>query len=240
VAAPVTRSPHARRFVLVYSALIVAAGVALGGAVAISRTPSPSGPARWPWQPAKGSIDPPQAIAEHVQHEYLASDGRPLFHIQSGGLEENGEPVALAKLVDASTHTVGVYRGETVVYQLCGSASQCTVQPSLRAADALTRRQGLELALYTFRNVDAATNVLVVLPPPARKGASPRAMVLSRDDLAPALHEPLSLPGTPSRLTSSDATTIARKTAPYVYTYSHGKVRTSPGHSQTAVIISGG
>jgi hypothetical protein len=241
VATPV-RTPHRWRFAVVNGVLIVAAGAAIALAVIVARQPtSTTAAARWSWSPPSNTVDPLQAIAQHVAREYRGPGGtQPLFAIDRGGLQDGDKPIALAELTDAATHSVDVYGGRTALFRLTASCGKrCSTEPAQQvAAAALTRRQGLELALYTLRNVKEVSNVVVVLPPPPTKSQAAQAMVFERGQVAPRLRRPLQLPGSSSHVTERDATAIARTTAPFVYKLDRGRIATQSGKAQDALIVS--
>jgi hypothetical protein len=240
VATPLTPSPHRWRFGLVNAFLVVAAGAAIAAAIVVAREPKPPAGPAWPWSVPAHAADPLGAIAQHVQGEYHAAGGGPLFAIDRGELADGSQPLALAELTDAQRHVVSVYPGQTAYFKLtsrCHGAA-CTSDPAVRTDTAvLTRRQGLELALYTLRNISNVTNVLVVLPPAKSGGGASQALVFRRVEINSQLDRPLRLPGSATTVTAHDALTITRTTDPYTFKLSSGKVSTGSGKTQAAVIV---
>jgi hypothetical protein len=236
----VTPTPHRWRFGLVNAFLVVAAGGAIAAAIVVAREPKPPPAPAWPWSVPAHAPDPLGAIAQHVQGEYHAAGGAPLFAVDRGGLADGNQPLALAELTDAQRHQVSVYSGQTAYFKLtsrCHGAA-CATDPAVRTDNTvLTRRQGLELALYTLRNISTINNVLVVLPPVKSGGSASQALVFRRGEVTARLDGPLQLPGSPTTVTAHDALTITRTTDPYTFKLSAGKVATGSGKTQAAVIV---
>lgn len=243
MATPLTPTPHRWRFGLVNAFLVVAAGAAIALAIVVAREPKPQAGPAWPWSVPAHTADPLGAIAEHVQGEYRSpAGGGPLFAIDRGGLTDGDQPLALAELKDAQRHVVSVYGGQTAYFKLtsrCQGAA-CASAPARVDTAALTRRQGLELALYTLRNLQSISNVLVILPPAKSGSSASQALVFRRGEVTVTakLDGPLQLPGSPTSVTASDVSAIARTTAPFTFKLSSGKVSTPSGKAQAAVIVS--
>jgi hypothetical protein len=82
--------------------------------------------------------------------------------------------------------------GAAEMYTLCGLGNHCSIatgQPS-ESRGRLVRREGLELALNTFKHVPAVNSVLVFMPP-AKGSPATTALFFQRDDLAGRLKLPL-------------------------------------------------
>ena len=78
------------------------------------------------------------------------------------------------------------------MYTLCGLGNHCSIatgQPS-ESRGRLVRREGLELALHTFKHVPAVDSVLVFMPP-AKGSPATTALFFQRGDLAGRLKIPL-------------------------------------------------
>ena len=76
---------------------------------------------------------------------------------------------------------------------LCGWGDQCSIatgQPS-EARHLLLRREGLELALHTFKNLGGVNSVIVFLPPPPGGEVAPHVLFLRRGELGAQLAKPL-------------------------------------------------
>ncbi len=99
--------------------------------------------------------------------------------------------------------TLGLLNGKTVAYNVCGLGTKQDCAMSGTATTnrmLLLRREALELALYTFRYIGGAQNVVVVLPPGhdtvtagGSSGVMPvtAALAFVRGQLAPWLQLPL-------------------------------------------------
>jgi hypothetical protein len=232
----VSRAPHRHRFTAVYAVLVLAAGVALGAALVLATAPGPAKPARWPWQPSGSGFDRVSAIANHVQAEYRSPFGTPLTVVRGSGLEIESKPFVLASRASAQSNNIDFIHGQTVLYELCGSQQSCVVDPRLKSiAGPLTRREGLELAMYTLRNVPAS-NVVVMLPPLDKK-AAPRLILVQRKDVSSDLSKPLKLPGERTRVTPRDAVLVAKRTDPFMYNFALGQVTVDAAGKKQAVMV---
>ena len=86
---------------------------------------------------------------------------------------------------------ISLLQGNGLIYRMCGLGSECSIHEGKASARRLLllRREALELALYTFRYIDAVDQVVVFLPPaPGKKGAT---LLFQRDQLGPQLLRPL-------------------------------------------------
>jgi hypothetical protein len=212
LAGTATPAPHAPRFQFMLGALGALAVTAIVLAVTLATGPkSRPAPAWSDWAPT-GDVDPAEQIAEHVAPQYLLSPGKELVSITGGPQAIGGQPVVVALRSSGSAPAQLPENG--VFYQLCGGGSNCSIpgKPST-ARGLLVQREALELALYTFHFLKGADQVIVTYPPlPPTKGSkasvssaasettgvsgSPptrgRALLFRREDLSPALAQPLS------------------------------------------------
>jgi hypothetical protein len=196
-------APHAPRFQFLLGAL-GAAGAAIALSLALAPTPK-AGPPWSLWKPS-GDVDPAVQIAEHVAPQYALSHGHPLVSVSGGPQAIGGQPVVVALRSSGSSPAALPENG--VLYQLCGEGPNCSIPgKATNARGLLVRREALELALYTFRYVSGASQVLVTYPPrPPAKGAKGsseealsaastqargRALLFRPGDLAPELSRPL-------------------------------------------------
>jgi hypothetical protein len=227
VADALTQPPHRRRFALVYIVLSVAAGVAIGAAGVVLTRPTPKTPPAFSsWQPVGTDSERIRAIASYVGGEYALPGGAPLADVRGTPLSANGQSVKLASLVDPTAHTVKILGGDTVEYSICGPLKSCAIDTaSASQAGILTRREALELALYTLRYLSNVQNV-VVLRPPLSAGKRPPAIVIRRSEMGAKLGQPIvqDLPGSPRTLTPRDAQSIGLATDPYLYDLAVGTV----------------
>lgn len=158
---------HAPRFQFLFGALgaLGVAAVALGVFLLFRPTPAPSAP--WSdWVPSGSGGDPAQQIADHVAPMYQLAPGKQLLQISGGPQSVGGQPVVLALRTSGSTPAPLPNNG--VFYQLCGSGPNCSIAGGKASIQRglLVRREALELALYTFRYISGASQVLVTFPPP--------------------------------------------------------------------------
>ena len=227
---PISR--HAPRFRLILGALI---GVAIGAIGATLVLVSGQGPSThsggWSkWQPSSSSLgDGAQQIADHVAPTYRQQGGDQLVGVTGGPLKVAASQDPLpAKIAVASQDTtkIGIIRGSTALYSLCGLGSRCAInrgKPSVQRF-LLLRREALELALYSFRYLDVA-NVVALLPPaPGQKPQN--AVFFQRNEFKKVLDHPIDqvLPSPPPSLVGLTDTPqgklISTVTAPSVYCFS--------------------
>ena len=159
-------SQHAPRFQFLLGALAAIAAAAAAIAVAVIASPKPAPPPAWSnWQPISGDVDPAQQIADHVAPEYRLDSGHQLVSVQGGPLSIAGQPAELALRTSGSPPSL--LPGNGVVYQLCGAGPSCSISEGVASEQRLLllEREALELALYTFRYVNGAAEVVVIVPP---------------------------------------------------------------------------
>jgi len=195
VAASVPRdTKHTPRFQFLFGALLAVGAVALAAAVAIALRPEPQTidpAAGWsPWRP--GSSTPITQIADHVSREYRLPNGHQLVLVTPAPLAFLGIPaqIALEEPIEQGGN-ISLLQGNGLIYRMCGLGSECSIHEGKASARRLLllRREALELALYTFRYIDAVDQVVVFLPPaPGKKGAT---LLFQRDQLGPQLLRPL-------------------------------------------------
>src|SRR5256885_2020670 len=227
---PISR--YAPRFRLILGALI---GVAIGAIGATLLLVSGQGPSTssggWSkWQPSTSAVgDGAQQIADHVAPTYRQQGGDQLVGVTGGPLKVAASPDPLpAKIAVASQDTtkIGIIRGTTAMYNLCGLGSRCAInrgKPSTQRF-LLLRREALELALYSFKYL-GADNVVALLPP--APGQRPQnAVFFQRGEFQKVLNHPISqvLPSPPPSITgltaSAQGKLISQVTAPSVYCFS--------------------
>jgi hypothetical protein len=165
VSGPTAPSPHAPRVQFLLGALGALGVAAIVVAVSLALAPKPRPGLPWSsWRPS-GDTDPAVQIAEHVAPQYTSSPGHLLVNVSGGPQEIAGQPVAL--FVRSSGSKPVQLEEQGVFYQLCGSGPNCSIpgKPSVQRG-LLLQREALELALYTFRYVSGASQVVVTVPPP--------------------------------------------------------------------------
>jgi len=227
---PISR--HAPRFRLILGALIGVAIGAIGATLVLvgGQGPSSHSDAWSNWQPSTSSLgDGAQQIADHVAPTYRQQGGDQLVGVTGGPLKVAASPDPLpAKIAVASQDTtkIGIVRGSTAMYNLCGLGSRCAINRGKPSAQRflLLRREALELALYSFRYLDVA-NVVALLPPaPGQKPQN--AVFFQRSEFKKVLDQPISqvLPSPPPSIVGLTDTPqgklISTVTAPSVYCFS--------------------
>jgi hypothetical protein len=225
-------SQHAPRFRLILGALI---GVSVGAIGATLVLVSGQGPSHstsgWSqWKPSTTALnDGAQQIADHVAPTYRQQGGDQLVGVTGGPLKVAASPDPLpAKIAVATQDTtkIGIVRGNTALYSLCGLGSRCAINRGKPSAQRflLLQREALELALYSFKYLDA--NNVVALLPPAPGQRPQNAVFFQRNEFKKALDTPISevLPSPPPSMTglstSPQGRLISRVTAPSVYCFS--------------------
>jgi hypothetical protein len=175
----------------------------------------------------------PQQIADYVGAQYHLESGAQLVGVQAAPPRVQDLPIGA---IATRTPAEGITTGEpqidvfsvdgSVVYILCGLGENCAIdegQPSTERL-RLLRRQGLELALYTFRYLDDATYVVAFLPPPPGEQPS-YALFFRRGDLEAELDQPLRAtlpdapPPLPADISPTEVAAIDRLTAPSLYRF---------------------
>lgn len=209
------RVRHVGRFRWAVVALCVAGIAAVAAAVALTasggrRTGTSAGVAWSPWHPTDNGLAGAQEIADYVAPYYRATPAYQLAVVTAVNLNNPASPIEVAVPSTSSGSLVPLSAGTTVVYNLCGEgSSNCSIgvgQPSA-ARLLLLRREALELALYTFKYISGAQDVVAILPPgytnqsctgvcaksqqkPATKPLD-MALAFARPELTPWLSRPL-------------------------------------------------
>jgi hypothetical protein len=233
------RSSFRGRFAFVYGVLAATAAFAVAAGVYEVTKPGPPEPAQWPWTPNGTSAEQVRQIASHVGAEY-AEPGKgskdQLVQISGGALQVEGQTIKIAKTTKVANQ-VEVLDGTAVQYTLCGPKQDCSFPSDADfEVGPLLRREGLELALYTFRNVQGIDNVVVFLPPISGEQRS-RAMFFQRSELASQLDLPLKLPGGADSVTRREAGALSTRTAPYMVHFQIAPVSGANGDSQPAIVV---
>ena len=173
-------------------ALLVIAACAIGAFVLLVTARGDPGPvlaADWStWEPATTEmVEGAQEIADHVGLRYELDGGEQLVSIRSTSLELGGEPIGVA--VRPSGGDLEILEGEGLMYRLdgLGPHGRPTGTPSTERGRLLLR-EGLELALYSFRYLDDVTMVAVLLP---QAGPQTNVLFYRPGDLLPELQVPL-------------------------------------------------
>jgi hypothetical protein len=225
--------PHASRFHFVTGALVAVGVAAVAAAVLFVMAPvdtTVDGGARWaPWKPVSRGLDSgAREIADHVARRYRAPGGEQLVAVTGGPMEIQGLPMTIAKRDSpADGGNISLFEGRGVLYRLCGLGEKCAIDTGTATPERhlLLRREALELALYTFHDLDDVEHVVVFLPP--KKGKDPsQALHFRRGDVRRELARPLqaTLPGpVPTAATvdrSRDAPFVQRFTIANLFRFS--------------------
>ena len=218
-------APYRGRFGFVWGALagIGLCAIALGALlVADSGSNGPPLAKNWSsWKPGTSRMLPgAEDIAAHVGREYKQDSGDQLTTISSNDMHLDGGPLRIA--VRPKDGELQVLNGAGVIYALSGlGADAATVTGRVRKNnERLMMREGVELALYSFRYLDDITMVTIMLP--QRSGAAEastdgqqtvRTLFFRPGDLLDKLQVPLSKtlspePPQPKSLTKDDALKI--------------------------------
>jgi hypothetical protein len=237
------KSGYRRRFAIVYGALALIGGIAIGALIVLATRPDAVPNPSWSaWEPDGSANARVKQIADHVAKEYrfqgeqmaVALGGPPT--VAAGGDSTSPIPVAaIAVRPDTSTGQAEeddielVDASKSMQYVLCGLGDGCALSsgPPTEARHTLLRREALELALYTFKYVDGVDSVTVFLPPPAGSSQSPAtAVFLERGDTGPELSKPLSStlsPITPSvgTIKAGELQTLNRITRSRLYQFQY-------------------
>jgi hypothetical protein len=256
-------SAYYTRFSLAHGLLILLAIGAIGALVVILLRPeAASGPPWSKFKPTGSASEIEHQIATQVSSEYKASTTQRLVSVFPGPLATtrflqtgSGQtsvqvPISLiAVQPDISTgqHEATDYTffnpSSTIAYEMCGfgdTQQNCGVASLVGTnPKALLRREALELALYTLKYVPGTNAVLTYLPPPANPQAAATAVLLSRKDLKPNLHLPLTRTLKPQQALLGagvpDANHVAELTASRVYSSNY---QTLPGDGTAALVLS--
>jgi hypothetical protein len=179
--------PGAPRFHFLFGALGALALAVLALALVLIVRPGAPAKVKWSsWAPSSTGEDVAQQIAEHVGPQYRLPNGRELVKVTGGPQAIQGQPIVVAVRDSGTTPTELPSNG--VIYQLCGEGTNCSIAEGEATFQRglLVRREALELALYTFRYLREASQVLVIFPPPpaARSSSSTAARGAAGSSLA--------------------------------------------------------
>jgi hypothetical protein len=250
--------PHAYKFRIATAVLSAIALIAIASAIAIAAHSKGGGPApAWSaWRPPDNGAQGARDIAGHLAPLYRISPADQLDAITvlnvpspsfSAGTATPPNQVQIAISNDGTLADVSLLGGQTIAYNLCSlQDANCSIGPTTASSDLmlLLRREGLELALYTFKYLSGVDNVVALMPPattaqtatlsatppPAHPTQQPLdlALVFDRQELTPFLSQPLSatlapLPPTVPQLTvwrtTEEAGLVDQLTARALYSY---------------------
>ena len=182
---------YVRRFGLVYVGLAVVAGAAVGATIVLAGRGDTRSP--WSgWRPSAPAELRTKEIAAHVETAYRLENGTPLVSVVTGDPFESVVTQVATPPVGAGIgdQTTFYDASRTRMFVLCGAGKNCSLPGAATAERAeLLRREALELALYTFKYVDAESVVEFL---PGRAKARPEfAFFFRRHELDRFLSEPL-------------------------------------------------
>jgi hypothetical protein len=226
------------RFAFIYGGLGAILVAAVVGLVLVARQPGAPKPLPWStWKPkTSSSANMTREIADHIAAEYrLGKSGDQLVAV----IPSKPEITRNTKVSDVSTIAIRpsassqnfsriITTKGNMQMQLCGLGSECSIDrgTATAARERLTRREALELALYTFKYVPSVNALIAYMPPPP--GQTPQTLLyLERANLSDALKQPLARtlplvkPPLPSQTDSKESTTIDRLTLPVEYSFGY-------------------
>jgi hypothetical protein len=222
------RSSYSPRFQFLTGALVAVGLAALAGIAILIIGPSTTTPAPpWsPWKPSSNGIQGANEIAGHVAPEYRDA-GKQLVNVDANDMSFKGVPLTVALRTSADEGgDIQIHGEKGVLYQLCGLGPSCAIDTGKASTKRgfLLRREGLELALYTFRYLKDIKQVVVLIPPVKGK-AQTVALYFRRDDVDAELARPLTsslvpkAPTVSSVTLSPDAALVDQATdKPYLFT----------------------
>ena len=120
------------------------------------------------WQPSDTSLEIGAAeIAQQVGLKYKYATGQQLVLV-------HGAPLPQDLKIAVRSGTITVLEGQGVLYRLNGLGPNNSMRLGAPSNERLKvlQREGLELALYTFRYLPDADMVVVLMPPPPPKAAA--------------------------------------------------------------------
>jgi hypothetical protein len=222
------RSSYSPRFQFLTGALVAVGIAALAGIAILIVGPSTTtpGPPWSPWKPSSSGIQGANEIATHVAPEYR-DQGKQLVNIDANDLSFKGVPLTVAlRTAPEQGGNIQIHDEKGVLYQLCGLGPSCAIDHGKASTERglLLRREGLELALYTFRYLGDVKQVVVLIPPVKGK-AQTVALYFRRDEVKAELARPLTsslvpkAPTVSSVTLSPDAALVDQATdEPYLFT----------------------
>ena len=236
-------SAYGSRFTAVYLGLALVAGIGVGAFLVTLMRPDKVETAATPAQfkpIQKGELGA-RELAGAMQRKYRLPNGNELVEVltsrntlqdgQGGYFRvryQSIEPKDAAGPPDTRLLTPA----SSIHYDLCGGGEECGLPGEYTPQEeSLLRREGLELAVRTFRNDDVIDNVAVFLNPAQAKAPwAGYALVFDRKELQRThpelLERPLgaTLPDArstirPGQLNANHAARIDSLTLPYLYLY---------------------
>jgi hypothetical protein len=238
---PPRRTRYRKRFALVYVALAVVAGAAVGALIVLMGKPEATPAAKWAsWEPTGSSEAKALQIADRIPKGYRLPSGNQLAvalvgppQVQAGG-DVGDVPVrAIAVRPDTSRgqaeeDDIDIIDAEhNMMFVLCGLGESCSIAEgkASEARHALLRREALELSLYTFKSDSDVSSVTVFLPP-RPDGQSATSVFVRRGDVREELSRPLNrtlgshVPQV-GEMPKTELQNVNRITLPRLFTYEY-------------------
>ena len=240
---PLEQSSHSSsgfgaRFAFVYGGLGAILIASVVGLVLVARQPgAPKQPPWSTWKPKTSSTaNMTKEIADHVAAEYkLTPSGDQLLAIVPGKPEitrntkvSDVSTIAIRTSASSQNFSRIITTKGNLQVQLCGLGSECSIDrgTATAARERLTRREALEVALYTFKYVPSVNALIAYMPPPP--GQTPQTLLyLERANLSDQLKQPiartlpLTKPPLPAQSDSKESATIDRLTLPVEYSFGY-------------------
>lgn len=234
------RGPHRGKFVAAYFALALALAGGVAALVVLLVQPAAKPEPFWSaWRPTQVTqMDRAAEVAAYVSAHYRLPSGNQLLGARAVPMAVQDIPVDAIAVEEPSAKpdepSISFIRASgSLEYILCGLGDSCTIGEgkSSTARGLLVSREGLELALYTFKYVQGVDSVVVIRPPRQAQGTEKQADVpayaflFRRDDLRAQLGRPLSttLPETrrlkPGSIKTVEAAAIDRLTGPQTFLF---------------------
>ena len=239
-----TRGDRARstaygsRFMIVYLALALVAGIGVGAFFVQMSRPDPAPPAKWStWEPTGSDTAQARQIATRVAKSYRLENGQQLAaaivsppRITSGDGDVPVSTIAIRPDTSTGQNEEGEFdvipTDKSLQFVLCGLGTACSIASGVASEErqALLRREALELALYTFKYVDGIDSVSVFLPPRPDGQAPPNSVFLRKSDVNALLRKPLHTsiaPTTPTvgTMPQREVDLVDRLTLPRLYSF---------------------
>ncbi len=239
-----TAARYAPRFQFFTGALVflAVASIAVAGYLAANSADSGGDGRRWAdFKPSSTGLDTgSQQIAQYVGGQYRMPTGEQMVAITGGPLELQGLPMKIAvRESPADGGDIEILEGRGVLYRMCGLGPKCSIakgEPTQERA-LLLRRAALELALYSFHDLERVQHVVVFMPPP--KGRDPEvALHFRRGDVAGQLARPLQatlprpVPNPDTVATAPNTPVVQRLTFANLFRFS-----LTPGNQDASVFL---
>ncbi len=238
-------SRYARRFGLLTGILAGLAVTAVVAAVVLIGRDEPADPgAAWSaWKPTSTDrLIRAAEIAQFVGREYRMNDGSQLVDVEAGPLALDDVPLTPVVRTAAEGGDIVPIYGDGMLFVRHGLGKDGAISRETPSPErlALVEREALELALYTFRNVEDVDHVVALLPPTRRLGerasddagdedAPPlseekpvRSLLFRPGDLRDRLEAPLSAtfptaPPRPATMSDAEEAALAQLLAPHTF-----------------------